>query len=117
MKKVSGWILVVLVSACTSDRVIVDERYIDPELYEQDLAECRSYASQVPIGEEMAKGAAVGAAVGGLLGAVSGEHDGAGRGAGAGAVVGGTEKMLSASEEKALVVKRCMQGRGYDVLN
>jgi len=74
--------LVIALTACTTDRVVVDKRGLDQARYEKDLAECRDYKQQVPVGEEMAKGAAV-----------------------------------DTSEEKARIVKNCLRGRGYRVLN
>lgn len=112
------FLLIILVLAgCTSDRVIVDIAGVDEETYLEDLAECRAYKKQVPVAEEMAKGAAVGAAVGGLIGATAGDSRSAQRGAGTGAVYGATDKMIDSSEEKARVVKNCMRGRGYRILN
>ena len=67
-----GCLLVIGLTACTTDRVVVDKHGLDQARYEKDLAECRDYKQQVPVGEEMAKGATVGAAVGGLLGATAG---------------------------------------------
>ena len=120
-----GCLLVIGLTACTTDRVVVDKRGLDQARYEKDLAECRDYKQQVPVGEEMAKGAAVGAAVGGLLGATAGvsgrnshnRGDNVVDGAAVGAVYGATDKMIDTSEEKARIVKNCLRGRGYRVLN
>ncbi len=104
-------------TACTTDRVVVDPRGLNRAAYEKDLAECRALKHQVPVGEEMARGAAVGAAVGGLVGAAAGNSTQAAEGAATGAVVGATEKMVESSEEKAGIVKNCLRGRGYEILN
>lgn len=110
-------LLLVGLTACTTDRVVVDRRGIDPIKYEKDLAECRVYKQQVPVGKEMAKGAAVGAVVGGAIGA-TGRHSGdVVEGATVGAVYGAADKMIDSSEEKARIVKNCLRGRGYRVLN
>ena len=72
----------------------------------------------MPVGEEMAKGAAVGAAVGGLIGATGGRRStDLAEVAAVGAVYGATDKMIDSSEEKARIVKSCLRGRGYRVLN
>ena len=110
-------LLVVGLTACTTDRVVVDTRGLDQARYEKDLAECRDYKQQVPVGEEMVKGAAVGAAVGGLIGATARGPTRVVEGAKVGAVYGGTDKMIDTSEEKARIVKNCLRGRGYRVLN
>ncbi|NND46010.1 MAG: glycine zipper family protein [Xanthomonadales bacterium] len=106
--------LAVLLGACASQKPIIDTRGVNMSLYEQDLAECREYAEQVNSGEKVAKSAAVGAAVGAAIGAVFGN---AGDGAATGAIDGGTHGGLDADREKAVVVKRCLSGRGYRVLN
>lgn len=107
----------VLATACTSDRVIVDRKGLDPAAYEQDLAECRSYASEIDVGADMVRGAAVGAAAGALIGAVIGDSGTTAAGAGVGAVHGGTHQGHRSAEEQQQVVKRCLRGRGYSVLN
>ena len=57
-----------LCACTTTDEIIVDRKGIDEARYEQDLAECRSYSSEVQTGEKAARGAASGAVVGGLVG-------------------------------------------------
>lgn len=113
-----------LLVACSSSQrlpgqtgVIVDTQGVDMSGYSSDLADCQAYADEVPVAEKAATGAAVGAVVGGVFGAVLGNSRTAERVAGAGAVSGvvkGTGKGLS---ERDQVVKRCLQGRGYRVLN
>ena len=102
-------------SGCASTyRPVVDVR-ASPQNYEQDLAECRTYA-----GDDARAG--VGAVLGGVIGAGfsvlmfagSGlKADHVHRGVAAfGAIAGG----LSAMKEQRNVVARCMSGRGYSVL-
>lgn len=97
--------------------VIVDTKGVDMSEYQTDLAECEALADQVPVAERAATGAVVGAAVGGVLGAVVGDGRGAERGAGVGGVSGAVEGTNSGLTEADQVLKRCMQGRGYKVLN
>jgi len=102
-------------SACTTtDEVIIDKQGVDMSRYDQDLAECKSYATEVQTGKKVAKGAASGAVVGGLIGAITGD---AGKAAGVGAVTGGAKGASEGSEDEVDVVKRCLRGRGYKVLN
>lgn len=93
---------------------IVDMRGVDPVMYEQDLADCKAYTREIQTEVGVAKGAAGGAAVGGAIGAIGGET---GRGAGIGAVAGGAKSAQLNEREKQRVVKNCMRGRGYRVLN
>ena len=85
-------------------------------VYEEDLAECRTYAEQIDSGTGMAKGAAAGAATGGAIGAISNNRD-IGEAAGIGAVLGVSKSGVKAANDKENVVKRCLRYRGYKVLN
>jgi outer membrane lipoprotein SlyB len=93
---------------------IVDTKGVNMAGYERDLAECKQYGAQIQPAQGVAKGAVAGAAVGGAIGAIS--HD-AGAGAAVGAVSGGASSAVKADEDRQQVVKRCMRGRGYKVLN
>ena len=108
-------LLVAALSACTTtDEIIIDKKGVDMARYEQDLAECRSYSDEVRTGEKVAKGAASGAVVGGLIGAITGD---AGKAAGVGAVGGGARGANEGTQDEVRVVKNCLRGRGYKVLN
>ena len=93
---------------------IVDMKGVNVADYERDLADCEGYAAQIRTEVGVAKGAAAGAAVGAAGGAIAGD---AGKGAGIGAVSGGARSAIYNEREKERVVKRCMRGRGYRVLN
>lgn len=110
-------ILFALAGCTTTDEIIIDEKSVDMTKYRQDLADCRSYASQVKTGEKTAKGAASGAVVGGLTGAIFGGASGAAQGAGVGAVGGGVKGADEGERTEVDVVKRCLAGRGYHILN
>ncbi len=107
-----------LLAACAStDRVIVDKQNVDEAQYQRDLSDCRAIADQVGTGRDAAEGAVGGALIGGVLGAIFGNPGTAGRMAGGGAVVGAAGKAGDAQQEKEQVLKNCMRGRGYRVLN
>ncbi len=107
-----------LLAACAStDRVIVDRQNVDEAQYQRDLSDCRAIADQVGTGRDAAEGAVGGALIGGVLGAIFGNSGTAGRMAGGGAVVGAAGKAGDAQQEKEQVLKNCMRGRGYRVLN
>ena len=109
--------LLLFVSACTTtSEIIIDEKGVNMSNYEQDLAECRSYSEQVAVGEKAVRGAASGAVVGGAVGAVSNRHDTA-EGAAIGAITGGASGVNRGEQDKVRVVKNCLRGRGYRVLN
>lgn len=107
-----------LTTACASSkRVVVDKQGIDEAQYQQDLTDCRAVADEVSTSRDAAEGAAGGAVIGGILGAIFGNSGTAGRMAGGGAVIGAAGKAGDAEQEKSQVVKNCMRGRGYRVLN
>jgi len=106
--------LLALAACTTTDEIIIDKQGVDMSRYDKDLAECRSYATEVQTGKKVAKGAASGAVVGGLIGAVTGN---AGQAAGVGAIGGGAKGASQGERDEVQVVKRCLRGRGYKVLN
>lgn len=111
-------LLVVLgLGACAGKRVIVDTKGVDMSRYQQDYAECENYAAQVNSGGQVARSAGFGAAVGAALGAIFGNSRDVARGAGAGGVVGGAKGAVRGDNEKTQVLRNCLRGRGYRVLN
>ena len=109
----------VALGGCTTTKeIIIDEKGVDMAAYRQDLAECRVYAEQVRTGGKVAKGAATGTVIGGAIGAITGgSRDSAARGAGVGAVSGAVKGADRGEQEAVQVVKQCLRGRGYRVLN
>lgn len=113
----------VLVAGCASHAnkssggVIIDRRGVNMSQYHADLEECRSYASEVPVARDTAAGAASGAAVGGLVGAVIDRPRSLEKGAGVGAVLGGAKGIARSQHEQHRVLRNCLRGRGYRVLN
>ena len=98
-----------------SQAPIVDTKGVNMTAYQRDLAECEKYALQV---DDKTLGSTVGgAAVGGTAGAIIGNSDTAKKGAGIGALTGLLKGAAKTSNEEQKVVKRCLQQRGYKVLN
>lgn len=97
--------------------VIVDTKGVDQYAYERDLRDCEAYADQVAVGRQAAGGAVAGAVIGGAVGAIAGNSDTAKRSAGVGGVVGGAKGASSGLHERDRVIKNCLRGRGYRVLN
>lgn len=100
-------------------RPIVDMKGVNEARYEKDLAECQNYAKRASgMGGTAAKGAGAGAIVGGLLGLVTGGNaTEIAQVAGAGAVIGGAGGAYQGNESQEAIVKKCLVGRGYKVLN
>jgi len=101
----------------TGNNPIIDTKGVNLAQYNQDLTECQSYADEVQIAQKAASGAVTGAAVGGVFGAVVGNRNTVQRGAGIGAVGGGARGVGEGLREREHVIKRCLIGRGYRVLN
>jgi hypothetical protein len=111
-----GLLLALTLAACSSaPGPVVDTKGVDPVRYQADLADCQRYAEQVRIETGVLRGAAAGGAAGAATGAVLGRD--VAEYAGVGAVAGVTQSAIRGDREKSQVVKRCMRGRGYKVLN
>jgi hypothetical protein len=96
---------------------VVDMKGVDPSRYNQDLAECRAYASQVDASGNAVAGALIGGA---LMAALSGAAGNRSywnqRYAATGAVAGGASAGASSLAHQRNIIGRCMVGRGYNVL-
>tara|TARA_B110000503_G_C7122486_1_gene403130 strand:- start:484 stop:882 length:399 start_codon:yes stop_codon:yes gene_type:complete len=97
--------------------IIIDNQGVDMQQYYRDTEACSSFATQVPVAEKATTSAVGGALVGGVLGAIVGDSSTAAKGAGVGAVTGGIKGTSSGNRERDRVVKNCLRGRGYRVLN
>ncbi len=116
--------LMLFLSACGNTgsdyRPIIDGP-ID-ERYELDLSQCQEIARQRGYGNDSVKTeATAGAVTGALFGALAGSSTGdTGVGALVGAAVGGGTSAAGSSYsviyQRQDIIKRCMSGRGYKVL-
>lgn len=93
---------------------LVDMQGKDEAKFRSDVTECQAYAKQRM---DAAQGAMVGAIAGALLGAFLAprgyRNEVAGKAAGLGALGGAGE----ANQTQESITKRCLAGRGYNVLN
>jgi outer membrane lipoprotein SlyB len=98
-------------------RPIVDTKNVDFNKYEADLRECQSFATQTAgAGESAAAGAVAGAALGAILAAAAGSrYDRTGT-AKVGAVTGAVGAGAQGETNQRNIIRRCMGGRGYNVL-
>ena len=110
--------------------VVVDMEGVDQAQYNADLQACQGTGTQVQAQgaerQSVVGTAARGAAVGAAAGAISGNSGskGAKTGAGVGVVAAGARNAKNrrdakkqTKKEQDMVVKNCMRGRGYNVLN
>jgi len=101
----------------TGNNPIIDAQGVNPAQYDADLTQCEAYADEVALAQKAGAGAVSGAVVGGVFGAIVGNSGTAKQGAGIGAVGGGARGVGAGIREREHVIKRCLIGRGYRVLN
>lgn len=106
-----------IMSGCASYKPVVDMRGVSQNVYDQDLLECQELAKQRDPAAQAAGGAAVGAIFGALLGAAIGGSSMAGYGAGIGAANGVAAGGAHGAASQINIVRNCMAGRGYRVLD
>ena len=121
MKKLLAVFLVasfaLLVASCANYRPLIDSRGVDMNKYEADLRDCQQYAQQVAgPGTQAAVGAGIGAALGYALSRAAGSNYDHGANARVGAVAGAAGGAAHGAESEISVIRRCMSGRGYNVL-
>jgi hypothetical protein len=127
MRKAGALALVVaagsLLAACASHfEPIIDPATTRGDNLQRDLADCRGLAEQQNVASSVGTSGLIGAGLGAGLGAIAGAFGGgAGAGAAIGAAIGGTSGVahgaLSSQGERDQIVRNCLIGRGYRVLN
>ena len=124
-------ITVIGTGAANATNVVVDmSQVVDYTVYQTDLQQCEGLAVQnqpdAPQREGVAGTAVKGAAVGAAAGAISGGSGSkaAKKGAGVGVIAAASRNSrnrraasANASAQTDQIVKNCMRGRGYNVLN
>ena len=100
-----------------SGKPIVDTKGVNMTQYELDLEECSTFSEDISTGKSIVKGAVAGATVGAVIEAITDNARSRRDAIEVGAVTGGTKSGISAVQEKEQIVRRCLRGRGYKVLN
>jgi outer membrane lipoprotein SlyB len=97
-------------------RPMIDSKGVDFNRYEADLRDCQQYAEQASgAGTGAVTGAAGAAIVGNIVSAIVGGSRG--RTTAASAVVGAASGAAAGEQNQRAVIKNCLIGRGYKVLN
>lgn len=117
MKNTLVIILAVSMTACASYRPVVDTKGVDPVVYENDLKECQKFAEEVDPTKNAIAGAVIGAVLGAAIGSIGGNSDITNVVAAQGAVTGAAAGGGASAGSQIDIVRRCMAGRGYKVLN
>lgn len=113
--------IVALVAGCATTgagyRPLVDTQGVDMNKFERDLIDCQGFAQQTSsAGEAAAVGAVAGAALGVVLAAAAGRRYSRSTTARVGAVTGAVGAGAQAETDQRNVIRRCLSGRGYRVL-
>jgi uncharacterized protein YcfJ len=114
-------LLISMITGCANTganyRPVVDTKGIDLARYEADLGECQQFANQTAsAGQAAAAGAAAGAVFGALLAAAAGGGNSKKSTAGVGALTGAAGAAGQGETNQRDVIRRCLAGRGYKVL-
>ena len=115
-------IFTIFVAGCANHmganyRPIVDTQGVDLNRYEADLQACQAYATQTAsTAESAAVGAVGGAVLTGLMAAVGGSGYDKGGSARMGAVAGAAGGAVTGETSQRNIIRRCLSGRGYRVL-
>ena len=124
MKKLFLYVTFCFVSGCAqtdlSDRndiVIIDTRGVDESIFKKDYSECSDFAKNIDLTERTLKQGAVAGATGAAVGAIIGGEEAAKKIGGSAAVLNAVEANLDGRNEQAKIIKNCLRGRGYKVLN
>ena len=124
MKKLFLYLNLCFVIGCAqtdlSDRndiAIIDTRGVDESVFKKDYSECSDFAKNIDLTERTLKQGAVAGATGAAVGAIIGGEEAAKKIGGSAAVLNAVEANLDGRNEQAKVIKNCLRGRGYKVLN
>ena len=124
MKKLFLYLNLFFVVGCAqtdlSDRndiAIIDTRGVDESVFKKDYSDCSDFAKNIDLTERTLKQGAVAGATGAAVGAIIGGEEAAKKIGGSAAVLNAVEANLDGRNEQAKIIKNCLRGRGYKVLN
>lgn len=110
-------IAALLLAGCASGPIIDPKSSKTPENFYLDQMECERISENVSYTNEMLKGAAIQSILSAIVGAALGPNgSGAGVGAASGAIVGAGKGAYDTNSRRGKIVTKCLQGRGYSVL-
>ena len=124
MKKLFLYLNLFFVVGCAqtdlSDRndiAIIDTRGVDESVFKKDYSECSDFAKNIDLTDRTLRQGAVAGATGAAVGAIIGGEEAAKKIGGSAAVLNAVEANLDGRNEQAKIIKNCLRGRGYKVLN
>ena len=106
-----------LASTGANYRPIIDTANVDLNVLEKDITECQQFAKQKASAAQSAlAAAAVGAAFGAVLAAAAGSEYSKEKTARVGAVTAAAKGAASGEKGQREIIRKCLAGRGYNVL-
>ena len=100
-------------------RPVIDTEGVDLNEMSSDMRSCNQFTKErLSAGQGAARGAVAGGILGGvIMTAVTGNSDHLGRGIAVGALGGAASGASDARQTQKGIMRRCMSGRGYTVLD
>ena len=99
------------------DVAIIDTRGVDMAVYRNDFLDCSSFSKNIDVTERTIEEGALSGVTGAAVGAVLGGKKGAKKIGGSAGILGAVEGNIEARYEQSKIIKNCLRGRGYKVLN
>tara|TARA_Y100000994_G_C15572923_1_gene393223 strand:+ start:227 stop:607 length:381 start_codon:yes stop_codon:yes gene_type:complete len=100
-----------------SDVAVIDTRGVDMDVYRADFLDCSSFSKNIDITGRTIEEAALGLGAGAAVGAIIGGKESAKKIGGTAGVLSAVEANVEARYEQSKIIKNCLRGRGYKVLN
>jgi hypothetical protein len=121
MKKIAIAISIVFLSGCATKPLVDPKSSKNPANYYLDEMECNRIADEISMSTEVAKGATIQGVLSALLGAALAKGNisagtGSGIGLATGVLMGGGSAAVRTHERKQKVLRTCLAGRGYSIL-
>lgn len=120
VKNISALLLVGAIAACSNSganyQPVIDGP-VGPN-YGADLAACQGIAASQPVADSSTAGAAAaGAGVAAASSVIFNDNsDNLGEAAAVGALLGVTGNAIEKNQQKEVIIRNCMRGRGYNVV-
>ena len=124
LNKIILFLSMCLLASCVSNDVsekndvaIIDTRGVDMAVYRNDFLDCSSFSKNIDVTERTIEEGALSGVTGAGVGAILGGKEGAKKIGGSAGILGAVEGNIEARYEQSKIVKNCLRGRGYKVLN
>ena len=124
MNKVVVFLSMFFLASCVSNDVserngiaIIDTRGVDMDVYRNDLLDCSSFSKNIDVTERIIEKGALSGVTGAAVGAILGGKEGAQKIGGSAGILSAVEGNIEARYEQSKIIKNCLRGRGYKVLN